>query len=66
MKVKKTPSIVTFMVLTLITSIIWVSFDIYRRFIDQTDPVVSEDILSQISPTLDMDTISQIKNKVYP
>lgn len=66
MKNKKLPSIVGLMILTLITSLFWISFSVYRSFSDPLPISVPDDVISQITPRLDTDTIEVMKNKLYP
>jgi hypothetical protein len=64
MKNTKLPAIITLMIMTLITTIFWISFNIYRVFKQEADPVVPEEVILQIDPKLDNTTIELIKNKI--
>lgn len=65
MKKEKTPNIVSLAILTLITSIIWIFFSLYRVFTDKSDIKVSQEILEPLSPSLNEEIISEIENRVF-
>lgn len=54
------------MILTLITTIFWILFSIYRVFVNQPSPVVPEEIVLQLDPKLDTNIINEMKNRIYP
>lgn len=64
MKNKKLPSIVSLMILTLITSIFWMMFTIYRSFTKPTATIVPDEVINQITPKLDSETIELMKTKI--
>lgn len=64
MKNKKLPSVIVLMILTLLTTVFWMLFSIYRTFTKPTSVEVSEEITSPISPNLDTETIEMIRSKV--
>lgn len=64
MKNKKLPSVVSLMILTLITSIFWMMFTIYRSFTKPTPTVVPDEVINQIVPKLDTETIGIMKTKL--
>lgn len=66
MKNKKLPSIVALMILTLITAVFWIMFTIYRSFTTEAPTNVPEEVVNQITPRLDTETIEIMKNKIYP
>lgn len=65
MKKKQKPFLVQFLILTVITSILWAGFDIYRSFTTKPDPDVAPEILSPINPNLDKDVLDKLTKKVY-
>jgi hypothetical protein len=65
MKKEKTPAIVSLAILTLITSIVWIFFSLYRVFSKKTDVKVPENIVEPFSPELNEKIISEIENKVF-
>jgi len=65
MKKEKTPNIVSLAILTLITSVLWIFFSLYRVFTEKTDVKVSTEILEPLSPNLNEKIISEIENKVF-
>ena len=65
MKKDKLPSIVSILILTLMTVILWISLSIYHAFTTKPAASVPAEILATINPTLDQDTIKQIESGVY-
>ena len=65
MKNKKTPSIIKLSIFTLITSIFWIFFSVYRIFTEEAPPKVSREILFPLSPKLDEKTILEIENRIF-
>jgi len=66
MKTKKqTPFLVKFAILTLITSFVWISFDVYRAFTERPAPTVSAEILAPVNPELDTGLLEKLANRVY-
>jgi hypothetical protein len=66
MKNKKLPSFVILMILTLITTVFWISFSVYRVFTEKESPVVPEEISQPLDPKLDTGIIEGIKSRIYP
>ena len=65
MEKRKLPSLVSMLILTLITCVVWASFEIYRVFNKPTTPSVPPSVSEPLSPTLDQETVSLIQNKIY-
>lgn len=66
MKTKKqSPFLVKFAILTLITSFVWIGFDVYRAFTEKPTPSVSAQILAPIDPSLDAVLLDKLTNRVY-
>jgi len=65
MKKEKTPNIVSLAILTLITSVSWIFFSLYRVFTEKSDIKVSAEILEPLSPNLNEKVISEIENRVF-
>lgn len=61
----KLPSLVSILILTLVTTLAWVSFTVYRALTIKPAPVVPADISQPLSPTLDTETINSLQNKLY-
>ncbi len=51
--------------LTLVTTFSWIGFDVYRAFTQLPPPVVSEEILSPVDPTLNVEVLNTLPNRVY-
>ena len=65
MKKEKLPNIITILVLTIITIILWIALNIYRSFTVKPVPSVPNEILAPLTPSLDTDTIKQIEAGIY-
>jgi hypothetical protein len=61
----KLPSFVTILILTLVTSLAWVAFSVYRAIALKPSPVVPKEISQPITPTLDSNTINSLQSKLY-
>lgn len=66
MKKTKLPKIITLIILTSITIVFWVFFNIYSTVTKKTITAVPEEILLPINPKLDSEIINQIEERVYP
>lgn len=62
---KKKPRIVVFVILSVITLVTWVVFDIYRIFTRPSPVELEPEVLEGISPTLNQDVISEIENRIF-
>lgn len=62
----KLPNVVNLMILTLVTILIWLVFNIYRSFTRQAPPAVPVEIVLPINPRLDTTTIDQMEQRLYP
>lgn len=65
MKNAKLPSFVSILILTLITSLVWVSFSVYRALTVKPAPIVPKEISEPLTPTLDTETINNLQLKLY-
>lgn len=63
-KTNKLPSLVTILILTLVTVVMWVGFSIYRAFGLSPAPSVPQSVSATLNPTLDAATISQIESRL--
>ncbi len=55
----------TLAILSMITVVFWVGFEIFRAFTVKTEPLVEAKIISAIDPTLDTATLAKIKTKIF-
>lgn len=65
---KKLPNLVSILVLTLITVVMWIAFNVYRAILTTTGPSassVSDEVSSPFTPSLDKDTIDEIESKIF-
>lgn len=65
MKKAKLPSIVSILILTLLTSVVWVSLSIYRTLTTKPAPAVPENVSKALTPTLDVNTIKNIESGIF-
>ena len=65
MKKNKLPSIITILILTLITVVVWVSLSIYWALSKKSAPSIPEEISKPLTPTLDMDSLNKIQARLF-
>lgn len=65
MKNTKIPSLISILVLTLITAVMWISFSVYSAFTKKPNSVVPNEVISPITPKLDTETIKQIETRLF-
>ncbi len=53
------------MILTLLTSILWVSLNVYRSFTVKPDTTVPAKISEPLTPSLDQNAILKIESKIF-
>ena len=64
MKKGKLPSLVVILILTLITSAMWVGLSVYRAFAVKPAASVPQDVSQELNPSLDTTTLSKVGNKL--
>lgn len=65
MKKNRLPSLITILVLTLLTSIIWVSFSVYRAITAKPPESVPSVVSNPLTPTLDTPEINKIESSIF-
>ncbi len=65
MKKTKLPGLITILILTMATTVMWVGFSVYRAFTRVPEDKVPEEISATISPILDTDAIDIVESSVY-
>jgi hypothetical protein len=65
MKKNKLPSMISILILTLITSVLWVSLSTYRAFTAKPAESVPKEISDPITLTLDQTAIKKIESGIY-
>ncbi len=65
MKNNKLPGLISILVLTLITTIMWISLSIYRAFTTQPTPSVKKEISEPLTPTLDKSAIDSVEASLF-
>ena len=58
----KIPNIVTILILTTLTAIMWISLSVYRAVVVKPSLVVPDEISKPLVPFLDQDIIRDIQN----
>jgi len=61
----KLPSLVTILILTAITAVMWVSLGVYHSITIVQPASVPEEVSRDLTPTLDKATIEKIKAKIF-
>lgn len=61
----KLPNLVSILILTLITVVMWVSFDIYRALKKPVNAVVPESVSQPLVPILDQNSINEIESRFF-
>lgn len=65
MEKSKIPGLITILIMTLITSIMWIGFAVYRAFTNKPATNVPQAVIQALTPTLDNSAISKIQGRVY-
>lgn len=65
MRRDKTPSYIRLGILTVITTISWVFFGVYRTLTSKPTPTLSAEILAPFDPTLDTVKIDAMQGKTF-
>jgi hypothetical protein len=60
---KRTPNLVSTLIMTTIAIITWVSFSIYKAFVKPEPVVVPPEILEPLDPQLNTDTLNKMKER---
>ena len=61
----KVPNLITILVLTVLTAVVWISLGVYRAITTQPTPRVPEEISQPLSPILDKNVIDDIKSRQF-
>lgn len=65
MRKTKLPNIVTILILTMVTTVMWVGFSIYHAFTQAPPAAVPTDIGAALNPSLDTSTIAKVESALY-
>lgn len=65
MQKSKLPSLITILVLTLITVLMWIGFTVYSAITRTPEPSVPTEVSATIVPSLDTDTINKIESGIF-
>ena len=61
---KNKQDLLTFSILTLITVLTWIGFDVYQALTRYTIPEVLDKQIQSLNPKLDQETINQLKKRL--
>lgn len=64
-KKSRLPNLVSILILTVLTSLMWISFSVYRAVTSKPAPNVPQVISEPLTPTLDTETINKIESNLY-
>jgi len=62
---RKTPTLVTTAILTVITIFMWIAFSVYQAFTKEPLVNIPPEILAPVSPTLDKEILASLSQKTY-
>ncbi len=65
MKKSRTPTPVITAVLTLITIVFWLGFEVFRTLTVKPEPTVPQPIVRPLDPTLDINTLQSIGQRAF-
>ncbi|HKC05099.1 MAG TPA: hypothetical protein VKC54_04495, partial [Patescibacteria group bacterium] len=60
MQKNKLPNLITILVLTLITVLLWIGFSVYRAFSLAPEPSVPKNVSEPLVPTLDTSALKNV------
>lgn len=63
MKKQKLPAVVVLLVMTVVTVICWIVFDVYWALSNKPSPVVSEEVLRPLNPVLDENALTSLQSR---
>ena len=64
-KDSKLPSVVLILILTVATSLMWISFNVYRALTSKPAPNVPQAVSQPLTPTLDTDTLEKVNSSLF-
>ena len=65
MQKSKLPNLITILILTLITVLMWIGFTIYRAIVSTPEPSVPSNISAKLTPTLDIETLNKVESALF-
>lgn len=64
-KRKSLPRLVKLGIMTAFTTFVWIGFEVYRTFTSQPPPVVPDEVIAPLDPSLDTTTLNSIQGRVF-
>ncbi|MFC1625835.1 hypothetical protein ACFL1Q_02255 [Patescibacteria group bacterium] len=65
MKKKEIPKAIISVWLTLLTTLFWIAFSVYRALVVKPSPTVPRDVSQKLNPTIDSVTLEKMQQAVY-
>lgn len=65
MKKLRPPRIVTILIITTVTVVLWVFFTVYRILTSEDPVVIEPQLLEKLNPTLDTETLNSLQDKEF-
>lgn len=64
-KKKKLPAIVMIAIMTMITTFVWVGFEVYRALTKSPEISVDAEVIKALDPSLDVQSLTDMRDAVY-
>ncbi len=64
-KNSRLPNLVSILILTVLTALMWISFSVYRAITTKPAPVVPPVVSQPLTPTLDTATMSKVQSSIF-
>lgn len=61
---EKTPPLVTFAILSVITVFVWVGFETYRTFTKEPSPTVPLEVTKALDPSLNEEVLGKVVDRI--
>lgn len=65
MKNIKAPKLVTIAILSMITIMFWVAFEVFRTFTKAPDLSIPKEVTEPLNPTLDQNALSKLQGRMF-
>lgn len=64
-KNSKLPNLVSILILTVLTALMWISFSVYRAITTKPAPNVPQAVSLPLTPTLDTTTLNKVQSSLF-
>jgi hypothetical protein len=65
MKKDKLPKPISILILTLLTTTVWISLSVYRAITVEPAPSVPQNVVKSLTPTLNKESINKIESSIF-